>query len=93
MDAGGAGGAADGAAIWSAAHRSHRSQTVPDSAISRPHDAQRFTCLLLADLCSRTHGERTRRGQGVYQWGLGRKPRNFRRFSGLQNDRASPELV
>ena len=54
MDAGGAGGTADGAAIWSAAHRSHRSQTVPDSAISRPHDAQRFTCLSW-QICARAH--------------------------------------
>src|SRR5947207_7839027 len=83
--AGGAGDTGDGAAIWSAAHRSHRLQTVPDSAISRPHDAQRFTCLLLADLCSRTLGERTAKGQGVYQWRFARKPLNFRRFSGLQN--------
>src|SRR4051812_43000024 len=40
--------------MWSAAHRSHRSQTAADPEISRPHDAQRFTRLLLAS-SRRTH--------------------------------------
>src|SRR3954454_23268488 len=48
------GDAAAGGSMWSAAHRSHRSQTAADSEISRPHDAQRFTRLLLASSC-RTH--------------------------------------
>jgi hypothetical protein len=34
---------AEAAALWWFAHRSHPSHTVADSAISIPHDAQRFT--------------------------------------------------
>src|SRR5689334_8547558 len=55
------------------AHRSHRSHTVADSAISRPHDAQRFTRLLLPGSCPRTHRERLDEGASVVPGGRGSK--------------------
>jgi hypothetical protein len=81
----------------SSAHRSHSSQTVADSGISRPHEAQWFkgVPLLGASMhAAHTEGWRPRRKGRTSNRGTGgrsRKHKKVQGFNGIRASRGPPE--